>query len=250
MENHLQELQRIENKVAAAIRANHARELAVVDDALNQIISGLNDFGSLKGKPDNPLESARLFLATRSFNSLRIAKQTLEYGYYQQAMTLVRMVMEDQLIANDAENHTPTLDALLYDNGKIGSGDLSLTKMAERISPKAKEAWDANYGHASKYAAHPRQLSLHSLTSIGPDDQITLQPGSHHDELEVKNVLYHLASQIVQVWATTAKLTHEVGSGWADSALPVFKEIMSLCQQIDEWAGEQLEEPEVGGNDR
>ena len=232
-----------------AIRENHARELAVVDDALNQIISGLNDFGSLKAKSNSRLGSARLFLATRSFNSLRIARLTLECGYYQQAMTLVRMVMEDQLIANDAEIHPPTLDALLDNNGKIGSGDLSLTKMAERISPKAREEWDANYGHASKYAAHPRQLSLYGLTSTDSNGHRTLRLGGRYDEVEVNNVLYHLTLQLVEVGITTEKLTLTVGSSWAGSALPVFKELISICQQIDERAGKQLEEMDEYGND-
>ena len=44
-----------------------------------------------------------MFLAVRSFNSLHIARQLLEHGYYQQASALVRMAMEDQLVAEDAE---------------------------------------------------------------------------------------------------------------------------------------------------
>ena len=158
------------------------------------------------------------------------------------------MVMEDQLIANDAENHAPTLNALLDGDGKIGSGELSLAMMAGRISPKAKEAWERDYGHASKYAAHPRQLSLHSLTSIGPNDQTTLQLGSHYDELEVTNVLYYLLDQLVQVWATTAKLMREIRRDWDHDARPLFEQVMSLCQQINEWAGKQLEELEEEGN--
>lgn len=138
MENHIRAIERIEDEVASTILANHARELAVVDDALNQIIIGFNDFSSRKGKPDNPLESARIFLAIRSFNSLRTARQTLERGYYQQAMTLVRMAMEDQLVAEDAETHTPTLDALLvmlYWTAKA--------KSAEAISPCPR--WQREY---------------------------------------------------------------------------------------------------------
>lgn len=130
LENYMETIERIEDEVAFTILANHARDLAVVDAALNQIIIGFNDFSSRKGNPDNRLESVRIFLAIRSFNSLRTARQTLERGYYQQAMTLVRMAMEDQLVAEDAEAYTPTLDALLDGNGKIGRGVLALTKMA------------------------------------------------------------------------------------------------------------------------
>ena len=244
MENHIRAIERIEDEVASTILANHARELAVVDDALNQIIIGFNDFSSRKGKPDNPLESARIFLAIRSFNSLRTARQTLERGYYQQAMTLVRMAMEDQLVAEDAETHTPTLDALLDGKGKISRGNLALTKMAERISPKAKEAWDSDYRFASEYAAHPRERSLRGLISTGPEGQINLQAGSHYDEVEVNAVLYYLLRELVLVMNTTAKLTAGAGSDWADRSTRLLRDVTCLCRQIDAWGRQKLEDPE------
>ena len=245
MHNHLYELERIENEVAAATGANHARELVVVDGALNQFIIGFNDFSSRKGKPDNRLESARIFLAIRSFNSLRTARQTLERGYYQQAMTLVRMAMEDQLVAEDAEAYTPTLDALLDGNGKIGRGDLALTNMAERISPKAKEAWDSDYRFVSEYAAHPRERSLRGLISTDPEGQINLQAGSNYDEVEVNAVLCYLLRELVFVMNTTAKLTAGAGSDWADRSTRLLKDVKCLRQQIDAWGRQKLEEPEV-----
>ena len=243
MENHLYELERIENEVASAIRADHARELAVVDDVLNQIIIGFNDFSSRKGKPDNRLESARIFLAIRSFNSLRTARQTLALGYYQQAMTLVRMAMEDQRVAEDAETHDLTLDAL-DGNGKIGRGDLALTKMAARISPKAKEVWDSDYGYLSEYAAHPRGKSLRGLLSTGLDGQITLQVGSNYDVVNVNTVLYYLLRQLMLVCKHVAVLTDQAGSDWAARSKSTFDKVMSLWPQIDEWARVQLEEKE------
>ena len=232
----------VEDVVATTIRTNHARELDVVDAALDQILLGLNEFGSRKERPDNRLESARLFLAVRSFNSLRTARQTLERGYYQQALTLVRMAMEDQLVVEDAENYDPTLTALLDGKGKIGRGDLALQRMAERISPKAREVWDTNYGTLSKRAAHPRLESIQGLTAIGPDGQVTLRPGSHYDPVEARIVLYYLLRQLVQVMKTTATLTTQVGSDWINRTMPVFKEVDSLWKQIDEWAGDQLGE--------
>ena len=244
MEDHIRILERIEAEVASTIRDNHGSELAIVDAALNQIVTGFNDFSSLKGIPDNRLESARIFLAIRSFNSLRIARQTLECGYYQQAMTLVRMAMEDQLIAEDAEKHRPTLDALLDGTGKIGRGCLTLAKMAERISPKAKEAWDSGYGHASEYAAHPRERSLLGLITTGPEGLFTLQVGSNYDEVKVNTVLYYLLRELVFVMHTTAKLTAEVGSDWADRSTRLLEDVTCLRQRIDEWAHVQLQEPE------
>ena len=135
-QRHMRVIELNENDVASQIRMNHGRELEVVDAALDQILQGLDAFAYVKQRPDSRLEDAQMYLAVRSFNSLHIARQLLEHGYYQQASALVRMAMEDQLVAEDAETHPPTLDALLHDNGSISSGDLTYGKMAERISPE------------------------------------------------------------------------------------------------------------------
>ena len=158
-QRHMRVIELNENEVASLIRMNHGRELEVVDAALDQILQGLDTFAYVKQRPDSRLEDAQMFLAVRSFNSLHIARQVLERGYYQQASALVRMAMEDQLVAEDAETHPPTLDALLDDKGSISSGDLTYGKMASRISPEAKKAWDEKYGDLSERAAHPRRLS-------------------------------------------------------------------------------------------
>ena len=93
-----------ENDVASQIRMNHGRELEVVDAALDQILQGLDAFAYVKQRPDSRLEDAQMFLAVRSFNSLHIARQLLERGYYQQASALVRMAMEDQLVGRRRRN--------------------------------------------------------------------------------------------------------------------------------------------------
>jgi hypothetical protein len=164
-QRHMRVIELNENDVASQIRMNHGRELEVVDAALDQILQGLDAFAYVKQRPDSRLEDAQMFLAVRSFNSLHIARQLLEHGYYQQASALVRMAMEDQLVAEDAETHPPTLDALLDDKGSISSGDLTYGKMAERISPEAKKAWDEKYGDLSERAAHPRRLT--AISHIG-----------------------------------------------------------------------------------
>ena len=146
MIRYLHSIAATDNEVASIIRAEHARELDAVYAALDEILRGLSDFGTKQGKPNSPIESARLFLATRSFNSLYSAAMLLERGYYQQAMSLVRMAKEDQLVARDAEHNSLTLGALLHDKGRIGSGGLSLARMAERASSKTKEAWERTTG--------------------------------------------------------------------------------------------------------
>ena len=243
MNGYLMTVDKADAETAAIIRERHAREFSAVEAALEDILRGLSDFGSQKLKLDDRLESARLFLATRSFNSLRTAVQVLERGYYQQAMALVRMAKEDQLIALDSESNPAALSALLDDDGELGRGDLSLGKMAERVSAKTKEAWNDNYGMLSRYGAHPRRGSIEKLVDIGPNGKIVLRPGSHYDETWVSVVLYYTLRELVQVFATVAKVTAFAGIDWVTSAVPTLNELDFLWRQIDERAREQIGEP-------
>ena len=227
-----------DERIASTIRTNHARKLEVVDATLDQILIGLNDFGSRKERPDYRLESVRLFLGTRSWNSLRSAVQVLERGYYQQAMTLVRMAKENQLVALDAENHPQTLAALLCGKGRIDS----FGKMAKRVSAKAKEVWDDDYGRLSSFGAHPRIESMQGLVSTDPSGDFTLQVGGHYDVMWMNVLLYDLLGELVFLFETTAKLTHSVESDWASRSLSLLDEVISLRRQIDEWAANQLGE--------
>ena len=238
---YIPKIKSVEDAVAFTMQANHARELAIVDAALDQILDGLGDFATLKQKPDERLEGARLFLATRSFNSLWTARQTLERGYFQQTLTLVRMAMEDNLVVDDAEIHPPTLDALLDDEGRIGRGQFTLGRMAERLGPQGKIVWDEKYGMVSEYAAHPRAMSLCSLNSISSDGQPLLRPGSNYDEVYVNAALFLLSQEIVKVLKTVAQLTTPLRSDWAIRAMPAFKKVDSLWKEIDEQAATQLE---------
>ena len=234
--SYIGKIQRLEKQIASDIRTNHSQELKVVDAALDQILSGLSDFGLLKQKSNDRLESARLFLATRSFNSLWTARQTLVRGYFQQALTLVRMAMEDNLVVDDAEIHPPTLDALLGDEGRIGRGKFTLGQMAERLGPMGKIVWDEHYGKVSEYAAHPRTMSLRSLNSIDSDGHLILRPGGRYDEAEVEAVLWLLLSEMMKVMKTVAQLTMPLGSDWVERVMPVFEEVESLWKKIDERA--------------
>ncbi len=234
---HLEKIESNENDVASQIRKKHGRELEVVDAALDQILQGLDDFAHFKQRADSRLEDAQVFLAVRSFNSLHVARQVLERGYHQQASTLVRMTMEDQLIVEDAENHPPTLDALLDGKGSISSGDLTYGKMAERISPEAKEAWDKKYGDLSQRAAHPRRTSLLGLTTV----RRTVRVGGHYDEVQVKATLFYILDQLVLVLRTVGLLTANAGIPWVQGATPVLEEVIALHRQIDEWAERQLQ---------
>ena len=236
-QRHMRKIESNENGVASQIQMNHCRELEVVDAALDQILQGLDAFAYEKQRPDSRLEDAQMFLAVRSFNSLHVARQLLERGYYQQASALVRMVMEDQLVAEDAETHAPTLDALLNDKGSISSGDLTYGKMAERISPEAKKAWDEKYGDLSERAAHPRRRSLLALTTV----RRTVRPGAHYNEVQVMATFLYILEQLGQVLRTVGILTANVNSPWVEGARPVLRDMTALYREIVEWFERQLQ---------
>ena len=242
MNEYVQRIDQMDQATANAIRENHSIELEIVETAIDQVIRGFYDFSSLKPRPDNRLESARLFLSTRSINSLRMALQSLERGYYQQAMTLVRMVYEDQLVAKDIEHHPPTLKALLEGEGKIGKGQFTFAEMAKRISPGAKAKWDDDYGKLSEYAAHTRLASLRGLNTISLDGQEILQPGSQYDKVRTMITLYYMTQAIDDVMGTVSITTYLVGSDWDSDAMPIYEKVKSLGTEIDEWAREYLEE--------
>ena len=232
----------IENEVASTILENHSHELEVIYEALEQVLRGFNEFSDRKERTDNKLEGARVFLAIKSFNSLRVAMNELERGYTQQALTLIRTVMEDQLVVEDAENYPATLEALFDDTDKLGKGKLTFSNMAQRVSPKAKEVWDSNYRFVSRFAAHPRNLSIRKLITVDSDGKIILRPGSHYDRVEVNTVIFYTLGELLKVMATMAKLTHSVRSNWADDALPVIEKVNSLYYHIDEEAKKELVE--------
>ena len=249
MNTYLLSIDKTDDQVASIIRERHTREIRVAEAALDKILHGISDFGVQKQKSDDYLESARLFLVTRSFNSIWAALQLLERGYYQQAMALVRMAMEDRIVALDIENNPATLSALLHGDGKIGRGELALKRMAERVSPKTKVAWDDDYGGLSKFGTHPRVESMQGLITTDSDGRMTLRAGGHYDEVWINFVIYHLLRELAQVFATIAKVTTYAGIDWVTSALPIKEELDSLWRQIDERAREELGEP-IGGSER
>ena len=242
MKSYLRATDREDNKTASTIREKHERDFRVIDEALEIVIRGLEgDFGGRDLDPYDELEIARYLLATRSFNSIRVARQVLERGYYQQAMSLVRMASEDQLIAMDAEIHAPTLRALLHDEGKLGRGKLTYGQMAKRQSAKREEVWGNDYGYLSEHT-HPRFKGMVALVQFGPYGQKFVKPGSHYSELSVNITLYYMARETLRMSAVVHKLTASAGTDWQSSALPNLAKVDCLWRQIDAKTRSQVEE--------
>ena len=231
MQNPLYELERNENEFASAMLARHSRELEAIDAALSQIFAGFKEFRSRKGILDQRLETGRIILVVRSFNSLLCAKRTLERGYTEQALALARMAMEDQLVAEDIEVEPTTLDALLLGKGEIGIGDLHFTNLANRLPKEEIDLWKNDYRIASRYGTHPGHNSGQWLISPAQDGQKFLGMGSFfYSGEDVNTVLYFLLLQLVKVMWTLRKVTDQVGSDWGTHSGPEFEEVFYLWE--------------------
>ena len=235
MKSYLDSLKQREDVASKKIRSKHLHYLKIINLGLNEIIRAIDELPSQKQRSSNQMERIRWHLIVRSFNSFRTALHVFERGYTQQAWALMRMVMEDQLIAEDMEHHPPTLRALSTGEGKLGSGDLSFTKMAERVSVAAKENWSDSYGAASQYAAHPRHSSLQALVALDADGQFVLEPGSHYDESFAEILIYEMSSHLTYLMATTAKATEAAGTTWVADAMSAFQQVDTLCKQMAEY---------------
>ena len=237
MKSYLLALRQKEGRIASKIQLEHGEDLLLVEEALEQILYAWNEFSSQKKRPEGGLESMRLFLATRSFNSLQTALSALKKGYWQQAAALVRMVMEDQLIAEVIEIDPPTLDSLLS-----GKGRLKLSEMARQLSPEVKSAWNYHYRILSEYASHNHKSGLQGLR----DEQLTLVPGGHYDKVYIMTVLSHMLRELKNAMVTIAKVPYSNEIEWNDETWPmffsIFEKIDSRFSEIDEWARNQVEE--------
>ena len=233
MNSYIQFIKETEERIASAIRANHARELRTVDAGLNRVLHGIDDFARVKDEPDNALEAASLFLAVRSFNSLWVARQALEKGYYQQTFSLVRMAMEDQLVARDSENYPATLDALFEGKGRITRGKFAFKEMAGRLPPEEGEGWLGQYLEVSAYASHPAPDSMRGVTSVEPSGRKVLRPGGHeYDRLAIDDAIYHLLTEIIDVLANLAKVLWGIDSEWVVDTVPVREQLTSVRNKL------------------
>ncbi len=161
-------IEKAEQKVQEATLQNHIEDMTYMRRALEYVIDmyGVVSGGMLGelGK----LQAARLLLTVRSVYTMRMIEVALLRGYYQQALTLLRMVAENRLVSLDIENHVETLEALLERKGELGKGKLNYTSMATRRGDGFSQDWKNYYGKLSSFGAHPRSDSINTLARQDP----------------------------------------------------------------------------------
>ena len=237
----LEGLRERDESMVVTLRNQWGESFAVLDSVLEEFLQA---FRMLEQQGysvhEGSVRDAQLRLVARSFNSIQAALLVMKRGYFQQALTLVRMVSEDQLVAEDVAVHPPTLEALLHDTAKLGVGDLSYSAMAGRISEKAQGAWKEDYGNLSRQGAHPRMGSmLGVLTPSGGGTTIGL--GGRYEEFHAAWVFFELFSQIKHMFVRLAELTGEAGATWVEGAMSTWESAEREWTRLDEWARGKLD---------
>ena len=166
-----------------------------------------------------------------------MAISVLERGYYQQTLGLVRMAMEDMLVVEDIEINPATLQALLFDEGKLGTGELRYSEMAHRISPKAGSAWKNIYGEVSQYGAHPRMKALESSVVWDKSETPHLSLPSFYDKGWVAACTVMTAKQAINLVGTVVRLLQGTESEWASRAYQSYTALEELIDETREIAG-------------
>ena len=207
-----------EERTAVATIKKYGKLLALVDRALELFIDRTNLFYNKKFGSLSKLQAARLHLTVRSIKSLRMAKVALVTGYYQQAITLIRMAAEDNLVARDAEICSATLDALLLDVPlkEDDNVDIQIDRfgaMAKRQSIEFKKWWDWYYGRLSIFGAHPRNASMSNLGHHIPTERgyiLKIEP--FEDEDSIEPLLSIAAAELWRMFETTHELVNSAVS--------------------------------------
>jgi len=155
-------LEDLESQVRALTYGRHKKELDLIASILDAYIDGFKLIDPFSSTKDNEVETAWLLLITRSFHSMRCAMSLMQTGYYGQAISLIRTVLENWFICHDCANNPKAVQAILYNKYAIPNRNAGLTfsKMAQRTGKL--RIYKQEYHHVSK-VTHPTALSLGML---------------------------------------------------------------------------------------
>lgn len=240
-------LEDVERDVKKRTTAEQADHLTIAVKSLNIYIRGFQELERITPSEENELEWARRLLCARAFNSLRCAYLLLQVGYYTQALTLVRSVMEDWLIALDCESNPPTLKALLKGKGRMPRFE----EMARRQGEAIRKLWrgldhsgEGTYGLLSTFA-HPRKRSLGALLDR---DKGLIRNGGQYNADMFALTCYYLVTEASGFTEILARLVHSTkpASVWLKELASFLDEALSWRKEMTAWASARMREKEDG----
>ena len=150
----------------------HPKVFELVETMVNLYVNGFNLIGNPKSKlagnqSNNNRDIGRvwLFLLTRSFHSIICSVELMQRGYYAQAMTLIRMVIEAYFLCGNCDKDKTITDALIHNKPgrRHGKGKL-LHYRTYAKNMNALRWYDSDYVFACQFS-HTSPLSLGVMTT-------------------------------------------------------------------------------------
>lgn len=206
--------------VARTIRELHNHEVVTVNNALRQAGNGLQT----APRTDNDLNKAWELLGVKTFNGLLGAMLLLDYGYYDQSMTLIRSSEECMLTAQHAETHNETVEKVLQ------GLPVRFHKMAADTGQA--DQWSEIYKILSNFA-HPS--GARAQARLSPEGMPMLPMGSGaYDELRVVAILQAITDQTLELLGLIQALMTRFGGGFPAGAAAARQELQALKAYIRE----------------
>ena len=193
----LKELEEFEKNASLQLRHNHSDQMAAIDVAVDEILSGLLRLGQ-SWQPSSDLNQARILLILRSFNALRTARLLFGMGYYEQALSLLRICNENALTTLDAKHNPDTIEKLK------NKGRFNYTRMAERVDGAIGAGgsflakWKQSYSVISDFT-HPGGVILQFLAPAGDEESGILYLGPYYHKTRALGVLKVMASETINL---------------------------------------------------
>ena len=113
-ENELPNIVDQEKRTARITINNHAREIELLVKVMNVLTSAFNQISSFEYKENNDSEYMWLLLSVRCLHSIRCSTDLLIKGYYSQAMSIIRTIIEDYFICGNAQTNSDISRCLLH----------------------------------------------------------------------------------------------------------------------------------------
>ena len=216
-----------ELETASKIQANYGGYLSVLDVALEKAANGLAAISPLKEETHGQLSITWFLLNAAVINSLRTSLHMLKRGYYTQAIALVRMAMETNLVARDLESYPEPLGAIRED--KIGKDELSLNNMVQRLPSSEMYGWRERHGNLSELGTHLRKESIDLIAQVSG-----IKIGGYYDDEYVLGTIYDMLPEFKKLLDRTDRLTQKVNPAWRREAVSVILDVDSLQREIEE----------------
>ena len=176
MNNITLNLNEAERKTKDITIKNHPEIFVLVQTMMNLYINGFNLIENPSSKIN---DTNRLWLAliTRSFHSLICSVELMKKGYYAQAVTLVRMVIEAYFLCGNCEKNKTIMDVLLHNKPhKRFNYRVLATNMG------ALDWYDNDYVFACCFS-HMSHITLEAMTTKSNASYLDLKLLPSYDEI-------------------------------------------------------------------